>query len=195
MATYINGRLQSEVMQEKILRELKKLNATSDNTTQASVNKGVSDNCPHTFGNKIFIVHGHDEAAKHKIARFVEGLGLTATILDEQASRGQTIIDKFEEQADEAGFAIVLLAPDDVGSSKATGRRKLRARQNVIFELGYLLGGLGNQRVCALYKEGVELPSDIRDVVYVAMDSADNWKLKISQGMRKAGLPVDISQV
>ncbi|RKU22045.1 hypothetical protein C6500_05055 [Candidatus Poribacteria bacterium] len=62
-----------------------------------------------------------------------------------------------------------------------------------IFELGYLLGGLGRQRVCALYKEGVELPSDIRDVAYMPMDSGDDWKLKLSQDMRKAGLPVDMN--
>ena len=144
----------------------------------------------------ISYVHdGYDEEAIATLAEFIENSGLKPVMLDEQPIKGQTIIDKFEEQADEAGFAIVLLTPDDVGSSKATGKRKLRARQNVIFELGYLLGGLGGERVCALYKEGVELPSDIRDVAYVPMDSDDDWKLKLSQGMRKAGLPVDMSQV
>ena len=143
--------------------------------------------------SKVFIAHGHDDEAKTTVAKFVETLGLKPTVLDEQPSKGRTIIDKFEEQADEAGFAIVLLTPDDVGSSKATGKRKPRARQNVIFELGYLLGGLGGERVCALYKEGVELPSGVRDIVYVPMDSADAWKLKLSQGRRKAGLPVDMS--
>ena len=144
---------------------------------------------------KIFISYGQDKEAKTTVAKFVESLGLKPVILDQQPSKGQTIIDKFEEQTDEAGFAIVLLTPDDVGSSKTTGKRKLRARQNVIFELGYLLGGLGDERVYALYKEGVELPSGIRDVAYVPMDGGDDWKLKLSQGMRKAGLPVDMSQV
>lgn len=143
--------------------------------------------------SKVFITSGHDDEAKIVVAKFVEKLGLKPTFLHEQPNKEQTILDKFEEQADEAGFAIVLLTPDDVGSSKAIGKRKPRARQNVIFELGYLLGGLGSQRVCALYKEGVELPSGIRDVAYVPMDSADDWKLKLSQGMRKAGLPVNIS--
>ena len=145
--------------------------------------------------SKVFIAHGHDDEAKTAVAKFVETLGLKPTVLDEQPSKGRTIIDKFEEQADEAGFAIVLLTPDDVGSSKAIGERKPRARQNVIFELGYLLGGLGGERVCALYKEGVELPSNICDVAYVPMDSADDWKLKLSQGMRKAGLPIDMNKI
>ena len=47
--------------------------------------------------------------------------------------------------------------------------------------------------MCALYKESVELPSDIRDVAYMPMDSGDDWKLKLSQDMRKAGLPVDMN--
>ena len=144
---------------------------------------------------KIFISYGQDKEAKTTVAKFVESLGLKPIILDQQPSKGQTIIDKFEEQADEAGFAIVLLTPDDIGSSKATGKRKPRARQDTIFELGYFLGGLGGERVCALYKEDVELPSDIRDVVYVPMDSADDWKLKLSQGMRKAGLLVDMNKI
>ena len=144
---------------------------------------------------KIFISYGQDKEAKMTVPKFVESLGLKPITLDQQPSKGQTIIDKFEEQSDEAGFAIVLLTPDDVGSSKATGKRKPRARQDTIFELGYFLGGLGGERVCALYKEGVELPSDIRDVAYVPMDSDDDWKLKLRQGMHKAGLPVDMSWV
>ena len=162
MANYVNGRLTEELMQEKILRELEKLNATSNNTTHTFGNKGVSDNYPHTFGDKIFIVHGHDEAAKHKIARFITDLDLSATILDEQPSKGQTIIDKFEEHANEAGFAIVLLTADDVGVPKdKTDELKPRGRQNVILELGYFLCGLGRDRVRILYEEDVELPSDI----------------------------------
>ena len=144
---------------------------------------------------KVFISYGHDEEAKTTVAKFVEGLGLKPITLDEQPNKGQTLIDKFEEQADEAGFAIVLLTPDDVGSSKATGKREPRARQDVILELGYFFGSLGNERVCALYKEGVELLSDIPGLVYVPMDSANDWKLKLGQGMRKAGLLIDMSKI
>ena len=71
-----------------------------------------------TFGNEVFIVHGHDNEAKMTVARFVEHLGIEATILDEEANEGRTIPEKFEEHADDAGYAIILLTPDDVGSSK-----------------------------------------------------------------------------
>ena len=140
----------------------------------------------------MFIVHGHDQAAKHTIAGFVRRLGLNPIILDEQASKGQTIIEKFEENADEVGFAIVLLTPDDVGAPKdKQDEFKPRARQNVVLELGYFMAKLGRDRVCPLLKDEVEKPSDIDGLVYVPMDNFNGWQLKLAKEMKQAGLPVD----
>ena len=156
----------------------------------------ASDASQRTLGDEIFVVHGHDEAAKHAVARFVAKFDIEPIILDEQVNKGQTIIDKFEEHADKAGFAIVLLTPDDVGASKdETDDPKPRARQNVILELGYFLCGLGRERVCVLYKEGIELPSDIHGILYVLMDNSDGWQLKLGQEMQAAGLPVDLNKL
>ena len=149
-----------------------------------------------TFGNEVFIVHGHDNEAKVTVARFVENLGIKATILDEKVNEGRTIPQKFEEHAGEAGYAIVLLTPDDVGSSKdETDNPQPRARQNVILEFGYFWGRLGRKRLCVLYKEGVELPSDIRGIAYVPMDNFNGWQLKLGQEMQNAGLPVDLNKL
>ena len=123
-------------------------------------------------------------------------MDLSATILDEQPSRGQTIIDKFEEHADEAGFVIVLLTADDVGAPKdIVGEPKPRARQNVILELGYFLCGLGRDRVRILYEEGVELPSDIYGISYVPMDKRGAWKLDLAQEMASIGMTVDMNRL
>ena len=143
---------------------------------------------------KVFISYGHDEEAITTVAKFVENLGLSVTVLDEQPSNDLTVIENLDKYADDTGFAIALLTPDDVGALKDEADQQLnpRAHQNVIFELGYFIGKLNPNRVCLLYKEGVELPSSIRAVVYVPMDSADDWKLKLSQGMRDAGLPINM---
>ncbi len=148
------------------------------------------------FGDKIFIVHGHNEGAKHKIARFITDLDLTETILDEQPGKGQTIIDKFEEHAGEAGFAIVLLTDDDIGAPRdEEDKRQPRARQNVILEFGYFLAQLGRQRIGVLYEEGVELPSDIKGLEYIPLDSADGWKIKLAKRMRAASFTVDLNKI
>ena len=147
--------------------------------------------------SKVFISYGHDEEAIITVAKFVENLGLKATILGEQPNNGLTAIENLEKYADDTEFAIALLTPDDVGALKDEAGRQLnpRARQNVIFELGYFIGKLNPNRVCLLYKVGVELPSYIPDVVYVAMDSANGWKLKLGQEMQNAGLPVDLNKL
>jgi predicted nucleotide-binding protein len=146
-------------------------------------------------GNKIFIVHGHDQAALQEVARFVEKLGLEAVVLHEKANEGQTIIEKFEKHAREAHFAVVLLTPDDVGypSGKAEAAER-RARQNVILELGWFAGKLGRGRVVALNK-GVEIPSDLHGVLYERMDAEGAWRLRVAMEMRTAGIKVDLNKL
>ena len=158
-------------------------------------NNKMTDNRTDTLGNDVFIVHGRDEEAKVKVARFVEKLGITATILHEQPDLGQTTIEKFEAHASEADFAIVMLTPDDIGGQKGANQIKPRARQNVILELGYFLGKLGRKRVCVLHKEKVELPSDIHGILYVPMDSSDGWQQKLAREMKQAGLPIDMNKL
>jgi predicted nucleotide-binding protein len=144
--------------------------------------------------NKVFVVHGHDEAAKEAVARQIEKLGLKAIILHEQPNAGRTVIEKFELYSN-VSFAVVLLTPDDVGAPRDKSTElKARARQNVIYELGYFIGKLGRQRVCALHKEGIELPSDIYGVLYVSMDTAGAWRLALARELRQAGFPVDLNK-
>jgi predicted nucleotide-binding protein len=140
----------------------------------------------------VFVVHGHDEAMESQVARFLERLKLTPIILHEQANKGRTIIEKFEGHSSDAGFAVVLLSPDDTGSAKG-GTPAPRARQNVILELGYFIGKLGRDRVCALHAGEVELPSDLHGVVWVPYSG--DWKLKLIQELRAAGINVNTDQL
>lgn len=144
--------------------------------------------------NEVFIVHGHDDAAKEAVARYVERLGLRPIILHEQPNAGQTIIEKLEAHL-RVGFAVVLLTPDDVGASaSAPEKLSYRARQNVVLELGIFLGRIGRGRVCALHKGQVELPSDVNGVLYVPLDEAGGWRLLLAREMKHAGLLIDMNR-
>ena len=148
-----------------------------------------------TNQQSVFVVHGHDVEARESVARFVERLGLRAVILHEQANRGRTIIEKFEEHA-EVPYAVVLLTPDDVGASQIDAAHlRPRARQNVLLELGFFIGKLGRRNVCALHKTGVEMPSDFHGVVYVEMDSQGAWRSKLAREMKAAGLTIDLESL
>jgi len=144
-------------------------------------------------GRTVFVVHGHDEAAKEAVARFLEKLDLKPVVLHEQPTGGRTIIEKFETHA-EVDFAVVLLTPDDEGNSAGTPeQRKPRARQNVILELGYFIGRMGRRRVCALHKGGVELPSDLAGLLYIPMDD-QGWRRLLAREIRDAGIKLDLNR-
>ena len=138
---------------------------------------------------QVFIVHGHDDLAKLEMSDFIEGLGLQPIILHLQASSGRTIIEKIEHYSN-VGFSIVLYTPCDVGSKVGALTGNYRARQNVVFEHGYLIGKLGRSRVAAVVKDTVETPNDISGVVYVALDSLGNWKEELKKEMRSVGYQV-----
>lgn len=133
---------------------------------------------------RIFIVHGHDNEPKEAVARFLTALGYEPVILHEMANRGRTIIQKFREEASDVGFAVVLMTPDD-----ETPSGDLRARQNVILELGFFLGQLGPERVAAIVKGKLETPSDFDGVVYTPYDAG--WKMALAKELNAAGYNFD----
>ena len=145
---------------------------------------------------RVFVAHGHDRGAKEELVRFLEGLDLRPIVLNEEAEAGRTIIEKFEDYSDVA-YAIILLTPDDIGGT-ASDELKPRARQNVIFELGYFFGKLGRDRVVALCKKEdgeFELPSDYSGFLHIEMDEFGGWKAKLAREMRKANFPIDLNRV
>lgn len=144
--------------------------------------------------NRIFIVHGHDEAPRETVARYISTIGLEPVILHEQANRGMTIPEKLIANSN-VGFAVVLLTPDDLGRAKAAATENPRARQNVILELGYFVGKLGRDKVCALLKDEVEIPSDYMGVVYTPFDSGGGWRQQLAKELQAAGYEIDWNKV
>jgi predicted nucleotide-binding protein len=144
----------------------------------------------------VFIVHGRDLAAKETVARVIERLGLAAIVFHEQPNEGKTIIEKLESLA-AVSYAVVLMTADDIGAlgTEPTQNLQARARQNVIFELGYLTARLGRSRICVLVTEGVEIPSDFSGVLYILMDEPGAWRFLLAREFRRAGLSVDINQL
>jgi predicted nucleotide-binding protein len=144
--------------------------------------------------SKVFVVHGHDGAPKAEVARYIEKLGFEAIILHERPNKGRALITKFREEAAGVGFAVVLITPDDLGKAKEAGDLKPRARQNVVFELGFFVGKLGPERVAALVRGDVELPSDYDGVVYVSLDN-EQWQTKLGVELQAAGFEFDWNKV
>ncbi|MGE6570770.1 TIR domain-containing protein [Shewanella vesiculosa] len=145
--------------------------------------------------NKVFIVHGHDGETKYRTANFLRQHDLDPIILHLKASRNRTIIEKLEKYTEDVGYGIVLYTPDDLGQVKSkasNGELDNRARQNVIFEHGYLMGLIGRENVVAIVKGDIELPNDISGVVYI--DDAD-WEKTLLIELRDAGYALNIANL
>jgi predicted nucleotide-binding protein len=144
---------------------------------------------------RVFVVHGHDEATRERVAHFLRRLGLESIVLCEEPNSGLTLIEKVEANADVA-FAVILLTGDDSGALASNqSNLRPRARQNVILELGFFMGRLGRSHMAALYEDGVELPSDIQGVLYVPLTKDGSWQLGLAKELKKAGLDVDVNKL
>jgi predicted nucleotide-binding protein len=164
------------------------------NSTRILVKEGLLD-ARVTDGRTVFVVHGHDHASRDTVELFLRRVGMNPIILAERPSRGNTVIEKIEREG-VCNFAVVLLTPDDKGgpvdADPSTYRE--RARQNVLLELGFFIGRIGRDKVCALYKGDVEIPSDYSGVVWVRLDEAGGWKRELGKELEAVGLPVELSK-
>ncbi|MGE6304636.1 TIR domain-containing protein [Serratia liquefaciens] len=129
---------------------------------------------------KVFIVHGHDSNLKLEVFAFLSSEGFEPIILHAQTNNGDTIIEKLERYIDKVSFAVVLYTACDIGrANKAPeSENKKRARQNVVFEHGYLCSKLGRKNVVALRAQGVEVPGDLNGIVYLEVPG---WEYKLSK--------------
>jgi predicted nucleotide-binding protein len=150
---------------------------------------------PASHSRKVFLVHGRDNEAKNEVARFLDKIGLETIILHERPNVGRHLLTKFQEEAGDVAFAVVLITPDDTCSGRPGEPQRGRPRQNVVFELGFFIGKLGTSQVAALVKGEAERPSDFDGVGYITMDQGGGWKLQLARELKSANVPFDHSSV
>lgn len=161
--------------------------------------KSVASTTQEVQNKKVFVVYGHDMMARTQLEAMLRRWDLEPIIIDQLVLSGQTVIEKLEEYTNQVGFGIVLITPDDIGYSKAhEDQKKARARQNVILEMGMLLGKLGRSKVAILFSqaEEMELPSDISGYLYIPFkDNVENAKDSLAKELDKNGYHIAIGNL
>jgi predicted nucleotide-binding protein len=143
---------------------------------------------------KVVIINGHNEEKKMEVANFIKSLGLEPLIPHDPSGQGINLIQDIEQHPDVV-FAITLLTADDCGYPEGKPEEaKLRSKQEVIFELGFLIGRLEQNFVCALYEEGLDLPSEHHGEGFIPYDAGGLWKLLIARNMKMTNVDVDLNK-
>lgn len=105
------------------------------------------------------------------------------------------MIEKFESEGNDVGFAVVLLTADDKGRKNYARKMQDRALQNVVFEMGFFMALLGRERVFLLLQDSVEEPSDLKGVVYTPLDNDGAWRYKLLKELREQGYNVSSDSI
>ncbi|MEE9455633.1 MAG: nucleotide-binding protein [bacterium] len=136
----------------------------------------------------VFIVHGHDEGNLHKLKDIlIERWGLEVKLLRKRPQKSRAVLDKFEQEAEDAAFAFGLFTPDDMVENK--GAKYEQPRPNVFFELGWFYGKVGRNRVCIISKEGTKIPSDLEGIARIDFKIFVNEKIEeIETELKEVGL-------
>jgi len=146
------------------------------------------------YSRRVLVVHGHNYHLRDTLADLLRKLEFEPVVLQDQASRSLTIIEKLERDAEKVGFAMILYSPDDF-VRLPEGSEQGRSRQNVVFEHGLLIGLLGRERTCAIVHGDVEVPSDIHGMIYERVHDLKGEAVKIAKILKQAGYVVDASKL
>ena len=116
---------------------------------------------------RVFIVHGRDKMFRGELETILVEEGIEYCVIQALARTGQDLLSFLERQIRDCVAGFVLLTPDDEGRLYSFGEPlRQRARQNVIFEGGYLTALFRNtQRVCFLQLGDLEIPSDMNGLL------------------------------
>jgi predicted nucleotide-binding protein len=149
---------------------------------------------------EVFLVHGRNEQVRHAVAHLLGRAGQhEVTILNERPNDRKMLVEQFEPRSPGSRYAIVLLTADDVGAPRLDSEREPyyspRARQGVVFELGFLVAALTPRCVCVLYEDGVELPCDLDGITYIRLDLTGAWQSKLLLQLRSAGFDYDLNSL
>jgi Zn-dependent protease with chaperone function len=143
----------------------------------AAARSGIQSNAPLAIGAlpiahrpiraiPLMIVHGHDTAARLELENFLlkKFPHVTPITMIDKADSAWTLPEKFERMAGGVRGALAILTPDDLALTLKTNTESVRARQNVIVEVGWFWGKFGRGKCLLLVRGDLEIPSDLNGV-------------------------------
>src|SRR6476659_5252230 len=123
---------------------------------------------------KVFIGSSLENlAVAHLLSKGLKKKGVAPKVWNEGVfGLNKGFLEVLNEEGPKYDYAVFVLAPDDMTTSK--GEQRLSVRDNVLFEGGLFMGVLGRARVFFVYDKAVEIkvPSDFAGVTLAEYDGS-----------------------
>lgn len=137
----------------------------------------------------VFITHGRNKRHLTRIQHILATMRVVPVFVLEDMTGTRSFIEMIEAHR-RIDFAVCVLSGDDEGRRKEDPDLKTRARQNVVFEVGYFCGKIGRSNVVLVVDEDVEMPSNIANTKVLSIsESADKLRRSFAQAFSAAGVP------
>lgn len=111
----------------------------------------------------IFISHGQSKEWYKVQAHVEKDLHFKTIELAQQPNLGRTVLQKLDEESNKCCIAIIVMTGDD-----KIDEGEIRARENVLHEIGFFQGKMGFDKLILLHEESVSIPSNIHGLVYIS---------------------------
>jgi Predicted nucleotide-binding protein containing TIR-like domain len=99
--------------------------------------------------NRVFVVSAANNPLLQQLVAFLKELGIEASVYQRTGGGSDALLTNLEKQP-ATHFAFYLVAADDIPSA--------------MYEMGYLVGKIGANRVCCIYPKDNQVPKNIPGV-------------------------------
>jgi predicted nucleotide-binding protein len=133
---------------------------------------------------KIFLGHGRNSLWARVQRHLQDELGLETEAWESESRSGTHVVDVLKKMLASCGFAVIVVVGEDTTASGS-----IRARQNVIHEIGLFQGRIGFERVAVLIQEGVEGFSNIDGLqrIYFPQERVETAFYELDRMLKREG--------
>ncbi|RYG99956.1 MAG: hypothetical protein EON58_01965 [Alphaproteobacteria bacterium] len=150
------------------------VNGSAELDAKARLEKGAG------MGTYVFIGHGRSNLW-HQVASFLrEDLGLKTDYFEKNSRAGEQVVTTLNGMLDRASYAVIVATADDEMGDQ------IRARQNVVHEVGLFQGRLGFDHVAVLRQNGIEDWSNLAGLLVLPFENQaiESTFLALSKALR-----------
>lgn len=151
------------------------------------------------INQQVLVVPGLNPEMNANIVKTLNRLGFATVVFDTQDKEAPGKLIESFEQYKEAAFGVIVLADDEVGTLRSEYPKnvKMRARPQVVFLGGFLLGKLGAAKVIFLYvpRQNFEFPFEMDKLFSLAYDDKNRWHFDFLKELKSRGFAVDANQL